>query len=130
MTVISDGLFFRDYDPIVAGPFLAPRRALLSDSILRNQPGSIFLTFNSLRDGVYAMTSFHHDTRFGSTFVPFNIILTDGLVTNRTLFSGLDTTGGTSPSTALMVDYAFTVVGGSSVTVEFPQALPCKFNSS
>ena len=118
VTVMSDGLFFRDYEPIVAGPFLA-QSALLSDSILRNRPGSIFLTFNSLRDGVYAMTSFHHDTRFGSTFVPFNIILTDGLVTNQTLFSGLDTTGGTSPSTVLKEDYSFTVVGGSSVTVEF-----------
>ena len=123
LTVQSDGLFFRDYNPIVGGAFLA-QSALLSDSILRNQPGSIFLSFDSLRDGVYAMTSFHHDTirtisTDPGTFVPFDIILTDGLVTNQTLFSGLDTTEGTSPLTVTMVNYTFTVVGGSSVIVEF-----------
>jgi hypothetical protein len=118
VTLRSDGLFFRDYDPIVAGPFvdLSP---LLSDSILRNQPGSIFLTFDSLLPGTYAMTSFHHDTEFGSTFVPFDIILTDSLVTNQTLFSGLDTTGGTSPSSVLIANYGLTVLGGSPVVIEF-----------
>ena len=124
VTVKSDGLFFRDYEPIAAGPFLA-QSALLSDSILRNQPGSIFLSFTSLKDGVYGMTSFHHDTRFGSTFVPFNIILTDGLVTDQTLFAGLDTTGGTAPSSITKAEYTFTVVAGSTVTIEFSgQAQP------
>jgi hypothetical protein len=118
VTLRSDALFFRDYDPIVGGPFvdLSP---LLSDSILMNQPGSIFLTFDSLLPGTYAMTSFHHDTRFGSTFIPFDIILTDSLVNNQTLFSGLDTTGGTSPSSVLIATYGFTVLGGSPVVIEF-----------
>lgn len=124
VTVQSDGLFFRDYQPIVGGVFLS-QSALLSDSILRNQPGSIFLTFNSLTDGVYSLTSFHHSTFGFSTFVPFNIILSDGLVANQTLFSGLDTSDGTSPSSITMPTYGFTVVNGSSVTVEFAgQALP------
>lgn len=53
------------------------------------------------------------------------IILSDGLVTNQTLFSGLDTTDGTSPSHITMPDYKFTVLRGSSVTVEFAgQAQP------
>ena len=118
VTVISDGLFFRDYPAIVSGSFVG-QSALLSDSILRNQPGSIFLSFSSLTDGVYAMTSFHHNTFGLDTFVPFDIILTDGLVTNQTLFSGLDSTNGTSPSTVTMANYTFTVVNGSAVTLEF-----------
>jgi len=129
VTVNSDGLFFRDYSPIVGGPFQA-QSALISDNILRNQPGSIFLTFNSLTDGVYSMMSYHHDTVYGSTFVPFNIILTDGLVTKQTLFSGLDTTGGTEPSSITKADYNFTVVGGSAVTIEFAgQAQPAQHMS-
>ena len=114
----SDGLFFRDYDPIIGGAFL-DQNALLSDSVLRNQPGSIFLSFSNLRNGVYSMTSFHHDTRYGTTFVPFDIILSDDLVTSQIVFSGLDTSGGTSPSTITMPNFTFTVRGPSTVTVEF-----------
>ena len=118
VNVMSDGLFFRDYEPIVGGPFV-DQSALLSDSILRNQPGSVFLSFSNLRNGVYSMTSFHHDTRHGSTFVPFDIILTDEFVSNMTVFSGLDTTGGTSPSTITTANYTFAVRGPSTVIVEF-----------
>jgi hypothetical protein len=118
VTVMSDGLFFRDYESLIGGPFL-DLSALLSDSILRNQPGSIYLSFSNLRNGEYSMTSFHHDTRFGATFVPFDIILTDSFLTNQIVFSGLDTTGGISPSTITMPNYTFNVRGRDTVIVEF-----------
>jgi hypothetical protein len=93
--------------------------ALLSDSILRNRPGSIFLDFDGLLDGVYSFTSYHHDTQFGSTLIPFDVIVSDGLVASETLLSGLDTSGGTAPTNITTATIAFSVVSGSSVTVEF-----------
>ena len=118
VNVMSDGLFFRDYPSLTGGPFV-DQSALLSDSILRNQPGSIFLSFSNLRNGEYSMTSFHHSTFGRETIVPFDIILTDSFVTHQVLFSGLDTTDGTSPSNVTMPNYTFSVRGRDTVILEF-----------
>jgi len=70
VTVRSDGLFFRDYDPIVGGAFLA-QSSLLSDNILRNRPGSIFLSFDSLMDALLLFWPSTSTRRFPSLVGPY-----------------------------------------------------------
>jgi hypothetical protein len=119
LNITSDGLFFRDYGftSDVNSPF-ASSANLLADDINRNQPGSIAFTFGGLAPGSYTMESFHHDSEFGTTTVPFDIIVMDALGT-RTVASGLDTSGGFDPTAITTALYAFTVGASGAATIIF-----------
>ena len=128
LNIISDDLYFRDYSALT-GTY-AGQSDLLSDNILRNQPGSIVFTFSGLTVGTYSMESFHHDTGSDGSTVPFDIFVTDWLGT-RTVASGLDTSNGTSPSAITTALYAFTVgeTGTASITFNTTAASPANHMS-
>ena len=119
LNITSDGLFFRDYGftPSSGSPFVSQTN-LLADNINRNQPGSIVFTFSGLASGDYTMLTFHHDSWFGTTAVPFDITVMDALGT-RTVASGLDTSGGYDPSVITTALYAFTVGTSGAATIIF-----------
>ena len=116
VNVSSEGLFFRDY-PSVTGSF-ASQSNLLSDSILINAPGSIAISFSGLAAGRYQITTYHHDTLFGDTFIPFDISVADATGTN-TVASGLDTSGTTSPTSITTAMFSFTAGLDGLATIEF-----------
>jgi len=119
LNITSDGLFFRDYGftPSSGSPFVSQTN-LLADNINRNQPGSIVFTFSRLASGDYTMLTFHHDSWFGTTAVPFDITVMDALGT-RTVASGLDTSGGYDPSVITTALFAFTVGENGDATITF-----------
>ena len=124
LTVTSTALYFRDYSALT-GTY-ASQSNLLSDGILRNQPGSIVFTFSGLTAGDYSMQSFHHDSDFGTrNTVPFDITVADAMGISI-VASGIDTSGGTSPTAITTALYTFIVgeAGTASITFNYPTSLP------
>ena len=123
LTITSNELYFRDYATLT-GTF-ASQSDLLSDSLLRNTAGSIVFEFSGLTAGTYSMESFHHDTVFGNSTVPFTIEVMDALGTN-TLLSTFDTSDGTSPTAITTALYTFIVgeAGTASITFSTTAASP------
>ena len=105
---------FRDYAAVTGA--LAGQNALLSDMALRNEFGTMTLTLDDLAAGVYEITTYHHSTQFGGG--PFDIHLTDALVTNANIFAGHPTTGGSAPTAISTATFSFTC-DGSPVAIDF-----------
>lgn len=119
LNITSDGLFFREYGftPSSGSPFVSQTN-LLADNINRNQPGSIVFTFSGLAPGSYIMNTFHHDSLYGSTIVPFNINVSDALGA-RTVASSLDTSGGYDPDAITTALFDLTVGTNNLATITF-----------
>jgi len=56
---------FRDYVAVSSGPFAA-YSPLLSDNVLRDSSGTMTLTLDGLKDGLYDVTTYHHTTPYSS----------------------------------------------------------------
>ncbi len=83
---LSGQTHFRDYNTITGGPFLG-QSDLLSDSTLRTTDGVMTLTLGDLEPGTYEITTYHHSTQYDDGV--FDLYLTDSVVTESLLFSGV-----------------------------------------
>jgi len=109
---------FRDYAAIASGPFAAQTR-LLSDMVLRNANGTMTLTLEDLADGAYLITTYHHNTGQATPGTILSTLLTDGLVTNKTISQDLVLSTGTAPTSVVTQEFLFHVLGGSPVSISF-----------
>jgi VCBS repeat-containing protein len=90
---ISGQTHMRDYAAITAGDFVG-LSALLSDLILRNQPGTMTLNVSGLAEGQYEVITYHHSTEYvGSNY---SLTSTDANGTS-TVVANSTATGGTPP---------------------------------
>ncbi|OHB72714.1 MAG: hypothetical protein A2V70_02015 [Planctomycetes bacterium RBG_13_63_9] len=111
---------WRDY-AAATGSF-APLSNLLSDGPLCNAPSTMTLRLENLLDGIYQITTYHHTTQFGPSArppaTPFDIYLTDSVVTNEAIVIGAVMSDNNSASLSTQT-IEFTVLGGSAVEIDF-----------
>ncbi len=111
---------FRDY-PAATGSF-ASLTDLLSDGMLANAEATITLTLQNLEDGRYELMTYNHTTANGPNArppaTPFDVSLTDGLVTDALVTAGAVMSDNASPELSTQ-SVLFTVAGGSPVSVSF-----------
>ncbi len=115
---ISGYTHFRDSAAIDSGEY-AESSLLLSDAILRDSPGTMELTLDNLRFGVYELTTHHHSTEYAGA--SFDIQLQDSIGIDQTVASGLLVTSGTAPTEVTTSTVRF-VTTGDSVDVRFATA--------
>ena len=114
---ISGYTHFRDY-AAVTGTF-AGKSPLLSDNVLRNSDGTLKLTLDDLKPGVYEITTYHHSTEYGSGTIDTRLFDAAGL--NQVVANGVPVTPGTDPAAVSTQTFQF-VAGGSSVVIDFLRA--------
>ncbi|NQU19809.1 MAG: chitobiase/beta-hexosaminidase C-terminal domain-containing protein, partial [Candidatus Nealsonbacteria bacterium] len=120
VVTVSGQTHWRDYAP--ATGIFAPLSNLLSDGPLANAPATIALDLQNLLSGTYEITTYHHTTEFGPSArppaTPFDVYLTDGLVTDDPIVVGAVMSD--NNSSALRTEtFQFTVVDGSPVRIAF-----------
>ena len=109
---------FRDWAAVDGGPH-AGLSPILSDSVLRDSPGTMELKLGSLRFGVYEMTTYHHSTEFdGATF---DIRLADSVGIDQAIATGLRVSTGTAPDDVTTSTFRF-ITTGDTVAIRFPTA--------
>ncbi len=108
----------RDSAPIVSGDY-TESSLLLSDAILRDSPGTMAMTLDNLRFGIYELTTYHHATEYAGA--SFDIRLQDSVGIDRTVASALQVTSGTSPTEITTSTFRF-VTTGDSIDVRFATA--------
>ncbi|MCH8923781.1 MAG: PEP-CTERM sorting domain-containing protein [Planctomycetes bacterium] len=121
---ISGNTHWRTYDP--ATGIFAAQSDLLRDGPLCNNTCTMTLGLDNLADGVYDITTYHHTTLFGPNgspgvparaLDPFDIALTDGVVTGSIVAAGVEESDNGSPSLSTQT-FQFTVSGGSPVEID------------
>ena len=86
---------WRDYRAISSGPHKSLSN-LLSDEVLCKNGGTIILSFSGLQVGTYQITTYHHASEgHGST--TYNLKKSDASGDDQLVFSGIKSSGGTSP---------------------------------
>ncbi len=120
VVTVSGQTHWRDYAP--ATGIFAPLSNLLSDGPLANAPATISLDLENLLGGTYEITTYHHTTQFGPSVrppaTPFDVYLTDGLVTDEPIAAGAEMSDNNS-SELRTETFQFTVVDGSPVRIAF-----------
>lgn len=111
---ISGNTHYRDYPAITSGSFVG-ESALLSDSVLRNEDGTMTLTLDDIADGMYEITTYHHGTSFGNGV--FDVLLSDANGSDMLIADNFMGTGGTSPMDIATLTFDF-VSDGSPVEID------------
>ncbi len=121
---ISGNTHWRSY--AVATGIYAAQSDLLRDGPLCNNTCTMVLGLDNLADGTYEITMYHHTTQFGPNgspgvparaLDPFDIALTDGVVTNSVVVAGVEESDNASPALSTAT-FEFTVSGGSPVEID------------
>ena len=86
---------WRDYRSVSSGPHKELSN-LLSDSVFSNNGGTITISLSGLEVGHYQMTTYHHATE-GHGNTSYNLRKTDATGTDQLQFSGIKSSGGSSP---------------------------------
>lgn len=109
----------------VATGIYAAQSDLLRNSPLCDNTCTMTLGLGNLANGTYEITAYHHTTQFGPNgspgvparaIDPFDIALTDGVVTNRVVAAGVEESDNASPAPSTAT-FEFTVSGGSPVEI-------------
>ena len=120
---ISGNTHWRSYAE-ATGTF-APQSDLLRDGPLCNAFCTMTLGLDHLIDGIYEITTYHHTTQYGPTWyavVPFDISLTDAVVTDSIVAPGVEVSDNASASLSTET-FQFTVTGGSPVEIDLLRAV-------
>ncbi|MDP6544170.1 MAG: PEP-CTERM sorting domain-containing protein [Phycisphaerae bacterium] len=114
---IQGNSHLRNYAPITSGDYVS-LSDLLVDHVMHNANGTINITLADLEDGIYEITTYHHNTQYGGA-ATFDLKLTDSNGADQLLFSGVDSSEGTAPASITSKTFQFEVSGGNDVIMKF-----------
>jgi hypothetical protein len=106
---------FRNYAAVVDG--FSNATALLSDMVLRNANGTLSLTLEDLKPGIYELTTYHHSTQFGGGL--FDVHVTDTLGVSRSIASDVTVSAAANPAEVSRLSFQIHTDGSTPVRIDF-----------